>query len=65
VKQITVTDGDHVHQFSERVQLLTLDQFSAMLQAAGFEITHVFGDYHLAPYQPEQSPRCLIIASKS
>ena len=65
VKQITVTDGEHVHRFSERVQLLTLDQFSAMLQAAGFEIRHVFGDYRLAPYQPEQSPRCLIIASKS
>jgi len=65
VKHITVTDGEHVHRFSERVQLLTLDQFSTMLQAAGFEITHVFGDYRLAPYQPEQSPRCLIIASKS
>ena len=65
VKQITVTDGEHVQRFSERVQLLTLDQFSAMLQAAGFEITHVFGDYRLTPYQPEQSPRCLIIASKS
>ena len=65
VKQITVSDRDQVHLFSERVQLLTIDQFTAMLQTAGFEITHVYGDYHLTPYQPEQSPRCLIIARKS
>ena len=65
VKNIEVIDSGQMHVFSERVQLITLADFTAMLQSCGFVIEKVFGNYRLEDYRPEESPRCLIIARKS
>ena len=65
VKHIEVIDKGAIHNFVERVQLITLADFSSMLQSSGFTIDHVFGNYQLDEYRPKQSPRCLIIARKS
>jgi SAM-dependent methyltransferase len=65
VKHIEVIDKGTTHNFVERVQLITLADFSSKLQSSGFTIDHVFGNYQLDEYRPEQSPRCLIIARKS
>ncbi len=65
LKRIEVLDKGEAFHFCERVQLITIDDFSSMLTSAGFEILHVFGNYHLEEYRPEQSQRCLIIARKS
>jgi SAM-dependent methyltransferase len=65
VKQIEVIDQETMHSFTEQVQLITLDVFSQMLQSCGFAIEKVFGNYQLEEYQPQESPRCLIIARKS
>jgi hypothetical protein len=65
VKHIEVIDDGQISSFTERVQLITLDGFSSMLQASGFNVEQVFGNYQLEEYRPEDSPRCLIIARKS
>lgn len=65
VKHIEVIDGDTLHTFSERVQLITLDGFTSMLARCGFALEKVFGNYNLDQYLPQESPRCLIIARKS
>jgi SAM-dependent methyltransferase len=65
VKHIEVVDHGEVYTFTERVQLITLDGFSSMLQTSGFTLEKVFGNYQLEEYRPEESPRCLIIARKS
>ena len=65
VKHIEVIDEGQISLFTERVQLITLDGFSSMLQASGFNVEQVFGNYQLEEYRPEDSPRCLIIARKS
>jgi hypothetical protein len=65
VKHIEVIDREQTHEFSESVQLITLEDFTKMLQSCGFAIEMVFGNYQLEEYQPQESPRCLIIARKS
>lgn len=65
VKHIDVNDTGVKHHFTERVQLIMLEDFTRMLHACGFKIEHVFGNYSLEDYRPEESPRCLIIARKS
>lgn len=65
VKHIEVIDREQTHEFSESVQLITLEDFTTMLQSCGFAIEMVFGNYQLEEYQPQKSPRCLIIARKS
>lgn len=65
VKHIEISDHEQSHSFAEKVQLITLDDFSILLGKSGFTIHHVFGNYRLEEYRPEESPRCLIIASKS
>lgn len=64
VKHIDVNDGGAQFHFHEQVQLLTLDDFRNILQEAGFEILHTFGNYQLDEYTPETSERCIIIARK-
>lgn len=65
VKQIDVIDNGVTYSYSERVQLITLDHFTQMLQSCGFSVEKVFGNYQLDDYNPQESPRCLIIARKS
>jgi SAM-dependent methyltransferase len=65
IKLIEVIDQETTHSFSERVQLITLDDFMQMLESCGFATEKVFGNYQLEDYRPQESPRCLIIASKS
>jgi SAM-dependent methyltransferase len=65
IKTIEVHDAGEMHHFEERVQLITPDHFRTMLEASGFEILHIFGNYRMEEFNPENSERCLIIARKS
>lgn len=62
-KKITVEDGGQTFLFSESVQLLRLSDFRSLLKDH-FEIEHLFGDYSLAPFEENSSPRLIIIARK-
>jgi SAM-dependent methyltransferase len=50
------------HWFTERVQALELEDFSALLDAANFKILDSFGDFDLRPFDESSSERLIIIA---
>lgn len=49
--------------FNEQVKLYGNDWFTRELEALGFRITERLGDYDGSAFNPEQSPRLIIIAS--
>lgn len=71
-----VFDGKHIHKriefedqgehyrFSERVQALSEDDFSLMLNASGFEVLNVFGGYQLEAFDVSGSERLICVARK-
>jgi SAM-dependent methyltransferase len=63
-KQIGLKDGENRFEYVEQVQLINLDGFNEMLLEAGFEISHVFGDYALNGYNKLSSDRLIIVAKK-
>jgi len=63
IKEIVVNDNDKQYQFAERVQLFTLEEFTAMLSNQ-FEINGVYGDYELTPYDQEISDRLILRCRK-
>ena len=63
VKTITFTDKGRPFEFTERVQLLTLDDFRRLL-GPYFSIENTFGDYNLGTFDPRKSPRLILIARK-
>jgi SAM-dependent methyltransferase len=65
IKHIEVLDHGVLHHFKESVQLLTRDDLVDLISSCGFEIENILGNYDLAPFDPDKSPRCLIIARKS
>lgn len=64
VKDILVKDGDEEHRFFESVQLLGQNDFIEMFKGSGLKLEKVFGDYQLGSYDPETSPRLILIARK-
>ena len=50
--------------YSERVARFSLDDFRQMFDQCGLRIDTVFGDYKLAPYDLNSSPRLILLASK-
>jgi SAM-dependent methyltransferase len=64
VKEIEFS-GDQVggkKKYSERVKLYNLAWFKRELTKRSFEIQHVYGDYEGQDFDPENSPRLLIIS---
>ncbi len=62
IKTIEFNDQGEHFQFSEVVDLLTLSDFEFLYQQAGLKITHIFGDYHLGHYDPNESKRLILIS---
>lgn len=65
-KRIIITDPalEHPLEFTEKVVKFSLGDFTDMLSFQKMQITTVFGDYHLNPYDIRQTPRMIIVASK-
>ena len=63
LKHITFKDKGVNHSFSERVKYLTLKKFESYFFEAGLKINHIFGDYHLAKFDPETSERLIFVVS--
>jgi len=61
VKIIEVEGEQEVH--TERVQLITLDQFKSMFEKSGFSLIATFGSYDLCPLR-EGSDRQIMVARK-
>jgi SAM-dependent methyltransferase len=65
VKDITVFDSNQEFHFQEKVQLLTIENFTKYLSNQGLEIRSIFGNYELETFKKEESPRLIILAQKS
>jgi SAM-dependent methyltransferase len=64
VKDIDITDGASHMYFQERVRGFTLPELESLFSEAGLHIRHIFGDYHLAPYEEGTSERLILVAEK-
>jgi len=64
VKTIEIEDGDREYTFHERVKALTKEDFMGMFHRTDFEILDTFGNYDLDDFDPEKSPRLILIARK-
>ncbi len=65
-KQISIHDPQQdqsIGPFTERVQALSLSDFQELL-AASFELMNTYGSYDLAPFDPVNSDRLILIAKK-
>lgn len=63
-KDILFTDKGKKHHFQEKVQVLTLNDFSNLLQKAGLKIIDLWGDYEKNNFDALKSNRLIIIAQK-
>lgn len=60
----TITIAAAGESFTEQVRKYSLEDFTAMLEKQGMQVTDVFGNYELASYNARQSPRMIIIAER-
>jgi SAM-dependent methyltransferase len=65
IKRINFSDNGINYHFTEKVQMLTLNDFDEMLTASGFSIIKLFGNYMLEPYNNKSSDRLIIVAQKN
>jgi SAM-dependent methyltransferase len=65
-KRIVVEDldGQLLGNYSERVAKFSVQDFKHMFGVYGLSIDSVYGDYALSSYDPETSPRMILIATK-
>ena len=65
VKTIKVTDSKNNFQqtFTERVQAITLEDFTNYLTQNGFAIHQIWGNYALRPFNLTTSDRLIIVAA--
>jgi SAM-dependent methyltransferase len=64
IKEINVEDKGAKHQFFERVQALTYNDFEKYFSLCGLKILNLFGDYHLAEFDEHTSDRLILVAQK-
>jgi SAM-dependent methyltransferase len=63
-KYIRFTDGGREYAFEEHVEAMTLDDFRRYFGSAGLDLKHVYGNYALAEFDPESSPRLIVTGRK-
>ena len=64
VKSINFVANGIQHDFEERVELISIEEFVDLFKGASFEIENVFGDYELNDFDTKNSPRMIFIARK-
>lgn len=61
-KTIHIQDRRQSFLFKETVRLFTLKDFERLFEQAGLNMIGIFGDYNLAPFDEQSSPRLIILA---
>ncbi len=61
LKDINFEDEGTSYSYREKVQAIRRVEFIEYFEHAGMKPIRVFGDYHLKPYQPEQSERLIFV----
>jgi 2-polyprenyl-3-methyl-5-hydroxy-6-metoxy-1,4-benzoquinol methylase len=64
VKKIVVEKPDGRSEFMEKVKLYELSELRQLHEQCGFEVIQVFGDYELGSYQPDVSPRMILVSKR-
>jgi len=64
IKQIDFTHQAREYHFEEKVKAIDLSEFTTYCNEAGLQVTEVWGNYQLAPYQEQDSERLIIVAEK-
>ena len=65
VKDISFIDAEgNLRNYRESVAAFSLSDFNKLFRAAGMALVGTFGDYHLSPYHPVDSPRLIMIFKK-
>lgn len=63
-KTIQIQDGEAAFQITERVKLFELVDFEHLFEQSGLQLKKVFGNYQLDAFEPDVSPRLILIAQK-
>jgi cyclopropane fatty-acyl-phospholipid synthase-like methyltransferase len=61
VKRIRVENQDQNWTFFEKVRAYTLQELNALIDEAGLEITAIWGDYNLGPFDSQHSDRLIYL----
>lgn len=64
MKKITITEGDDVRIYNERVKMYTRDAMQRMIAASGLTVDRVLGDYEGTPPYTEEAPRMIFVGRK-
>lgn len=65
IKNIRFTDQGKEYRFREKVQALTFDDFQKYFAANNFNVLHLFGNYQLEAFDPEESDRLIMVVEKN
>jgi SAM-dependent methyltransferase len=65
-KRIRIEDAELKEplEYTEKVAVISLDHFKEMLGTVGLHTRGVYGNYALEPYDPELSPRIILVTEK-
>jgi len=64
-KRIECREGKTSRAFVERVAKLTLEDFQFMFDLCGLNVERTYGDYQLADFNADTSPRLVLIAQQA
>ena len=64
IKDIRFRDRGEDFHFFEKVKLHTAAEIKQLAEQCGFEHVTIYGDYHLAEFELESSPRCINVFKK-
>lgn len=64
VKSIRFKADGHEYAYSEKLRLYTFNEFEQLFEGCGLQILHVFGNYHLEPFNADTSERLILLAEK-
>ncbi len=62
IKDILFTDKGKDYHFQEKVSILYKEDFIKYFTFAGLKVKAIFGDYHLNPFDSENSDRLILVA---
>ncbi|MDQ3192869.1 MAG: class I SAM-dependent methyltransferase [Bacteroidota bacterium] len=64
VKEIDFNEKGKNHHYSEKVRLLTVEDFKIYFEQAGMRLKTLKGNYQMQDFDPEKSPRLILFAEK-
>lgn len=64
LKDIAFEDKGQAYHFQEKVEAISYEAFHHYFDAAGLKLKHLFGDYHLNPFDAEHSTRMIFVLEK-